>query len=167
MKPGCQFVGGGPVGLTAAAQLVARNQPFIVLEAGAEAGAAVREWGHVRMFSPWRYMVDGPPGSCSRSSGWQAPTADELPTGQDLVDRYVTPLRASIRPSRRTCGSTRAWSPSAARTSTRCAPRAAMQQPFEIRLASGETIEARAVIDASGTWSRAESRRLGRNRGAG
>ncbi len=28
------------------------------------------------------------------------------------------------------------------------------QQPFEIRLASGETIEARAVIDASGTWSR-------------
>jgi thioredoxin reductase len=26
------------------------------------------------------------------------------------------------------------------------------QQPFEIRLQTGETIDARAVIDASGTW---------------
>lgn len=28
------------------------------------------------------------------------------------------------------------------------------EQPFEIRLESGETVEARAVIDASGTWNR-------------
>ena len=44
------IVGAGPVGLTAAAHLAARHQPFIVLEAGAEVGAAVREWGHVTMF---------------------------------------------------------------------------------------------------------------------
>ena len=52
-------IGAGPVGLAAAAHLHAYQQPFIVLEAGAEPGAAVREWGHVRTFSPWRYMVDG------------------------------------------------------------------------------------------------------------
>ena len=51
------IVGGGPVGLTAAAHLAARHQPFIVLEAGPDVGATVREWGHVTMFSPWRYTA--------------------------------------------------------------------------------------------------------------
>ena len=52
-------IGAGPVGFAAAAHLHRYHQPFVVLEAGAEAGAAIRRWGHVRTFSPWRYMVDG------------------------------------------------------------------------------------------------------------
>ncbi len=63
-------IGAGPVGLAAAAHLAAYQQPFVVLEAGAEAGAAVREWGHVRTFSPWRYMVDGAARSLLESTGW-------------------------------------------------------------------------------------------------
>ncbi|WP_372339061.1 FAD-dependent oxidoreductase, partial [Actinoplanes sp. RD1] len=48
-------IGGGPVGLAAAAHLQERGLPFVVLEAGPAAGAAIAEWGHVRLFSPWRY----------------------------------------------------------------------------------------------------------------
>ena len=51
-------IGAGPVGLAAAAHLSHYRQPFVVLEGGEAAGAAVRRWGHVRTFSPWRYMVD-------------------------------------------------------------------------------------------------------------
>ena len=68
-------IGAGPVGLAAAAHLHAYQQPFIVLEAGAEAGAAVREWGHVRTFSPWRYMVDARgDGDCSNRPDGRCPT---------------------------------------------------------------------------------------------
>ena len=66
-------IGGGPVGLAAAAHLHAYQQPFVVLEAGREAGAAVREWGHVRTFSPWRYMIDGAAKNLLESSGWSSP----------------------------------------------------------------------------------------------
>ena len=51
-------IGAGPVGLAAAAHLITRNLPVIVLEAGDDIAANVRDWAHVRLFSPWRYSVD-------------------------------------------------------------------------------------------------------------
>ncbi len=47
-------IGGGPVGLAAAAHLAERGMPFVVLEAGESVGASISEWAHVRLFSPWR-----------------------------------------------------------------------------------------------------------------
>jgi len=146
-------IGAGPVGLAAAAHLHAYRQPFLVLEAGAEAGAAVREWGHVRTFSPWRYMIDGAAMRLLESSGWPAPDAEHLPTGNELVDAYVRPLadHPAIRPHVRYHARVESVGRKdfdKMRTKGRDA------QPFEIRLAGGETIEARAVIDASGTWRR-------------
>ncbi len=41
-------IGAGPIGLAAAAHLLARGETPIVFEAGAQVGAAIREWGHVR-----------------------------------------------------------------------------------------------------------------------
>jgi len=52
-------IGAGPVGLAAAAELAERGITFLVLEAGDSAGAAISQWGHVRLFSPWRYARDG------------------------------------------------------------------------------------------------------------
>src|SRR4051794_11518654 len=52
------IIGAGPVGLAAAAHLLARGLEPLVLEAGPGIGAAVHAWGHVRMFSPWRYNTD-------------------------------------------------------------------------------------------------------------
>ncbi|MEW2360320.1 NAD(P)-binding protein, partial [Spirillospora sp. NPDC029432] len=42
--PPVVVIGAGPVGLAAAAHLAERRLPFLVLEAGERAGAAVAEW---------------------------------------------------------------------------------------------------------------------------
>jgi NADPH-dependent 2,4-dienoyl-CoA reductase/sulfur reductase-like enzyme len=47
----------GPVGLAVAADLVERGIEFALLEAGPSAGAAITQWGHVQLFSPWRYNI--------------------------------------------------------------------------------------------------------------
>jgi thioredoxin reductase len=145
-------IGAGPVGLAAAAHLHAYGQPFVVLEAGGSAGAAIREWGHVRTFSPWRYMVDRASTALLEPSGWVMPEAESLPTGHELIDRYLGPLAqhpalaAHIRYNARVAAVGR-------KDFDKVRTRGRNEQPFEIRLASGETIDARAVIDASGTWS--------------
>ena len=46
------IVGAGPAGLAAAAHALERGLRPLVLEAGPAIGDAVRQWGHVRMFSP-------------------------------------------------------------------------------------------------------------------
>lgn len=51
-------IGAGPIGLAAAAHLIARGLPVKVYEAGPAIGRNVRDWGHVRLFTPWRYCVD-------------------------------------------------------------------------------------------------------------
>ena len=128
------------------------TQPFIVLEAGAEAGAAVREWGHVAMFSPWRYMIDASP-RAARGRRLAGAAGRPLPTGDELVDRYVAPLatHAAIAPHVRFNARVVAIG---RKDFDKVRTKGREQQPFEIHLDSGETIEARAVIDASGTWSR-------------
>jgi thioredoxin reductase len=144
-------IGAGPVGLAAAAHLHRYQQPFIVLEAGAEAGAAIRRWGHVRTFSPWRNMVDGVARELLEDVGWQAPNPEVLPTGHELVDRMVTPLanHPALAPHVRFNAKVTAVG---RKDFDKVRTKGREQQPFEIRLASGETVEARAVIDASGTW---------------
>jgi len=146
-------IGAGPVGLAAAAHLHAYQQPFIVLEAGAEPGAAVRQWGHVRTFSPWRYMIDGVARTLLESTGWSSPGPEHLPTGNELIDEYVQPLanHPAIRPHVRYGARVEAVG---RKDFDKVRTRGRDDQPFEIRLASGETIDARAVIDASGTWQR-------------
>jgi thioredoxin reductase len=139
--------------LVAAAHLLRYRQPFIVLEAGAEPGAAIRQWGHVTMFSPWRYTVDQTAVELLQRAGWHMPDPAALPSGHELVDGFVRPLaeHAAIRPHVRYNARVIAVGRKdfdKVRTKGRDA------QPFEIRLATGETIEARAVVDASGTLLR-------------
>ena len=52
------IIGAGPIGLAAAAHAAERDLDFVVLEAGVDAGAAIGEWAHVRLFSAWRELVD-------------------------------------------------------------------------------------------------------------
>jgi thioredoxin reductase len=146
-------IGAGPVGLAAAAHLVRYRQPFIVVEAGHEPAAAVRQWGHVRTFSPWRYMIDGAARQLLEAEGWMPPPADQLPTGNELVDGYVAPLarHRAIAPHVRYNARVVAVG---RKDFDKVRTKGREQQPFEIRLANGEAIEARAVIDATGTWSR-------------
>lgn len=146
------IVGGGPIGLAAAAQLATRGQPFVVLEAGPEVGSAVRQWGHVAMFSPWRYNIDRTARALLASTDWQAPPEDELPTGNDVIERYLKPLseheaiKSSIRLNARVQAIGR-------KDFDKVQTKGRNQQPFALQLESGEVVFARAVIDATGTWT--------------
>jgi 2-polyprenyl-6-methoxyphenol hydroxylase-like FAD-dependent oxidoreductase len=86
------IIGGGPVGLAAAAHLVSRDLTPLVLEAGAAVGSAVRRWGHVRMFSPWGFSIDSAAKTILARNGWSMPYGDECPTGHDLMSSYLEPL---------------------------------------------------------------------------
>ncbi|MEV4462407.1 FAD-dependent oxidoreductase [Micromonospora echinofusca] len=144
-------IGAGPVGLAAAAHLHERGIAFTVLEAGDTPGAAVRQWGHVRVFSPWRYDIDPAARRLLDDAGWVAPDIEALPTGAELVTAYLQPLAElpALKPHLRYGTRVEAISRlgldrlrTAGRDTT----------PFLVRLADGEEVLARAVIDASGTW---------------
>lgn len=146
-------IGAGPQGLAAAAHLVDRGVTAVVLESGTGAGAAVAEWGHVRLFSRWSELVDPASVRLLTATGWKQP-AETYPTGAEWVQRYLAPLAAAlgerVRCRTRVVGVARKG-----RDLSVDAGRA--EQPFivHVRHADGreERIEARAVIDASGTWT--------------
>ncbi len=89
------ITGAGSVGLAAAAQPLARGLRPVLIEAGPDVGTSVRAWGHVRMFSPWRSNIDKAAGALLAHAGWHPPDPEALPTGNDLVDRYLRPLASS------------------------------------------------------------------------
>jgi hypothetical protein len=147
-------IGAGPVGLAAAAHLALKGQTPLVLEAGATAGASVLAWGHVRIFSPWRYNVDTASATLLRAAGWVRPPDHVHPTGRELVEQYLAPLAAlpAIGPHLRL--NTRVLAVSRrALDRTRTASRG--EAPFVLRIETGgreSDVFARAVIDASGTY---------------
>jgi hypothetical protein len=62
-----------------------------VFERG-EAGSHPIAWGHVRMFTPWRMNLGPASLAHLERSGWAAPEPEALPTGRELVERYLEPL---------------------------------------------------------------------------
>jgi thioredoxin reductase len=149
-------IGAGPVGLAAAAHLVERGLDPLVLEAGDQVGAAVREWGHVRLFSPWEYDVDAAALRLLEARGWESPAADELPTGTELVESYLAPLAATPQLAGRIRTGTRVLAVSRQGVDkTRTVGRAG--RPYVVRTVRDDQVVdvlARAVLDASGTWGR-------------
>ncbi|WP_058309055.1 NAD(P)-binding domain-containing protein [Gracilibacillus massiliensis] len=86
------IIGGGPVGMAAAAHLVKRNKSFILIEKGEQVGSSLLQWKHVRLFSPWEYTIDRTAEELLISHGWTSPPKEELPTGGDMVRDYLQPL---------------------------------------------------------------------------
>lgn len=147
-------IGAGPVGLAAASELALRNLPFIVLEMGEAAAAAVREWGHVTFFSPWRFNVNAAARALLEPTGWQHPEPDVDPKGHELVARYLAPLAAhpSIAPNLRLASKVVAVT---RQGMDRVPSKGRERRPFEITIQTKqgeERLLARAVIDACGTW---------------
>jgi hypothetical protein len=148
-------IGAGPVGLAAAAHLMARGLPVKVYEAGATAGANVRSWGHVRLFSPWRYNIDPAAAALLTKHGWKAPAANFLPSGAELYESYLKPLAAV--PEMAAAIETGAKVAAISRAATdKSLSRERGSKPFVLSVvtAGGRRRDlARAVIDASGTWA--------------
>lgn len=147
-------IGAGPAGLAAAAHLVDRGIEPLVLEAGPAAGAAVREWAHVRLFSPWGEVVDPAAEKLLAPTGWTRPDPAAYPSGGDWADLYLRPLADAlgdrVRCRVRVTGVSRAGR-------DRIVDADRERQPYVVHVthADGreERVLARAVIDASGTWA--------------
>ena len=149
------IIGAGPVGLAAAAHLAERREPFVVLEAGAGVGDAIRQWGHVRVFSPWRYNLDKAALRLLAAAGWAHPDPEALPTGREIVTSYLEPL-ANLPALKRHIRLNSRVTAVGRRDFDKVKTTGREAQPFALRVTSsgGEEYEllARAVIDASGTW---------------
>ena len=154
MSKSVAVIGAGPVGLAAAAHLLERGLEPTVLEAGPTVGHAIRQWSHVRLFSPWEYAVDQAALRLLEPTGWNSPDPKAYPTGGELVERYLEPLATRtaladhIHTSARVTAVARAGF-------DKVKTRGRAEAPFELRYRNGagdKTIRADAVIDASGTW---------------
>ncbi|MEW7280294.1 NAD(P)-binding domain-containing protein [Aquimarina sp. 2201CG1-2-11] len=149
------IIGAGPVGLAAAAHLTLQKLPFIVFEAGKSVGQNMLSWNHVRVFSPWKYNIDTAAEELLLQTDWIAPNKDELPTGQELVEVYFRPLSnlPQIKPhihlnskvlsiGRKGLDKMKTWGRE--------------DKPFSIKVEEDGVVtyyEAKAVIDATGTWN--------------
>ena len=149
------IIGAGPVGLAAAAHLIERGQSPLLIERADQISASTRDWGHVRLFSPWRYNTDPAAVRLLELQGWQHPPRSAYPTGQELYEQYLAPLvqlpclRDNILLEHEVISISRQGMDKV-RTPGRS------EAPFVVRSKNHmgqikETI-ARAVIDASGTW---------------
>ena len=149
------IIGGGPVGLAAAAHLVARNLPVKLYEAGPAIGANMRDWGHVRVFTPWRYCVDAASTTLLERQGWHLPPADDFPTGGEIVTSYLEPLAAT--PELAGVIETGARVTAISRHGIdKVVSRDRAERPFVLAVKTAGGVRrdlARAVIDASGTWA--------------
>ncbi|MER7070589.1 FAD-dependent oxidoreductase [Terrabacter sp. NPDC000476] len=148
-------IGAGPIGLAAAAHLLERGLEPLVLEQGERAGASVRSWGHVRLFSRWAELVDPAARRLLAPSGWSEPEPDRYPTGAEWAEQYLQPL-ADALDDRVRYGA--AVTGVARQGRDRVVDSGREEQPFtvHIRHTDGRTsrVTARAVVDASGTWTR-------------
>lgn len=148
------IIGGGPIGLVASAHLVKAGLRPMLFEAGEGVGSNVRDWGHVRLFSPWKYLIDPVAAGFLDQGRWARPNDEDLPTGHEFVDGFLEPLvlHPDIRPhvhfSREVLGVTRKGMDKVKSSSRE-------HSPFELTVRGPDGMErhlARAVIDASGTW---------------
>ncbi len=159
------IIGAGPIGLAAAAHLVERGLDFVIYEAGDSVASSMRSWGHIRLFSPWKHLIDPAARRLLEAGGWIQPRyQDKAPSGAELVEQYLAPLAAldSIA-SRIHTGVTVAAVTRQGMDRTRSTGRA--DTPFALCItdANGAVSEvtASAVIDASGTYRNSNS--LGSN----
>jgi thioredoxin reductase len=149
-------IGAGPVGLAAAAHLIRRGLPVKVYEAGATVAANVQDWGHVRLFSPWKHNTDAAARALLAARGWQEPPGDAMPTGSNLYEDYLKPLAAVpemaavIETGAKVTAITR-------HGADKVLSKGREGKPFVLAVSTGSGAVrrdlARAVIDASGTWT--------------
>lgn len=156
-QPQVVVIGAGPIGLAAAAHAQARGLSTVVLEAGPSAATSVRDWGHVRLFSPWSELIDPAAEKLLAPTGWTRPDATAYPTGRQWADRYLQLLadalaaedQVEVRYASRVTGVAR-------RGRDRLVDAGRDTEPFSVHVDGPHgryLLTASAVVDASGTWT--------------
>jgi thioredoxin reductase len=148
------IIGAGPVGLAAAARLIERGIEPLVFERGKSVGSALLEWGHVRVFSPWKYNIDDEARVLLEETGWSEPDPESHPNGREIVDSYLVPLS-------KVPGIAKGLKLGATVTAitrkglSKVGSKGRDAAPFLVRFVVDgieQGVFVRAVIDASGTW---------------
>ncbi len=148
------IIGAGPIGLAAAANLADRGIDFVLFEAGDDIAASIRSWGHTRLFSPWKHLVDPVSRRMLEASGWQMPNPERAPNGTDLVEQYLLPLSQLPQIASRIRIGVEVTAV-AREGMDRTRTRSRKVTPFVLRVRDANGVDelvARAVIDASGTY---------------
>lgn len=146
-------IGAGPQGLAAAAHLLERGVTPLVLEAGSGPASAVSEWAHVRLFSKWAELMDNASKRLLATANWIEP-AEGYPTGGQWIAEYLAPLADAlgdrVHYGARVVGVSK-------KGRDRSVDAGREEAPFIVHVVNAggdeERLEARSVIDASGTWA--------------
>lgn len=93
--PSIAILGAGPVGLEAAAAALETGHPFTIYERAATIAGNLRDWGHVRMFSPWSLNVSPRLRRLLAAQGVEPPDGDACPTGVEFLQRALEPVAAA------------------------------------------------------------------------
>ena len=104
IEDGCfdvAIIGSGPIGLDAGLAAAEAGLRFVVFERGPQAASNIRDWGHVRLLTPWPYNVsprmrrvlcelDG-----ARDFGNSFEQESTCPLGRELVEEALEPVAGS------------------------------------------------------------------------
>lgn len=88
----CAVLGAGPIGLEAALYAARLGLEVTVYEAGPTPAAAVLDWGHVTLFSPFGMNRSPLGASLLKQEGHVLPQEDAYLTGEEYVEAYLRPL---------------------------------------------------------------------------
>lgn len=89
MKARIAIIGAGPIGIEAALRASVDGYEVAVYERDC-VGANLLDWGHVTLFSPWAMNVS--PLGLAVLGRLEAPRAEDLLTGRQMVETYLEPL---------------------------------------------------------------------------
>lgn len=147
------IVGAGPVGLEAALQAVERGYVVTIYERGV-AGASVRDWGHVQMFSPFGMNAS----ALGRKVLRETPKDDAFLTGREYAEQYLQPIAESLGDRIQTGAKVRAMGRAEALKGDWIGMPEREQRPFQLLVEQDgrESIEeADVILDCTGTYGQA------------
>lgn len=84
-------IGAGPVGIDAALAALELGLDVRLLEAGPSVATNVRDWAHVRLFTPWEMLISTRMSAALHHGGHARPMGAP-PTGADLVRQVLEPI---------------------------------------------------------------------------
>ena len=149
------IIGAGPIGLEAAIYASCLGHRPTVYER-LEAGANIRRWGFLRLFSPWKLNTSPLGLAALDAQGLTIPQTEEYPGGDEYCDRYLAPLAAALGDRVKTGHEILAISRAGLLKTEAVGEPERARRPFELLVRSGEgkleTAQAQVVIDASGVY---------------
>ncbi len=156
------ILGAGPVGLEAALAAADSGRPFTLYEAAPEVAANVREWGHVRLFTPWDMNVSPRMAAHLGAAGLDVPSGNDFPTGDELVERLLAPVAAlpEVAPRLRLGARVAGIGRDGLLKHEEIATPQRASRPFRLLVEAGgaeEVASASVVLDCSGTYGHANT----------